>query len=85
MDSKITFTWHGKTYDDFDDMHMDVIRDYFTPTDLVALTSSISGTGETTEVDAHCLLTRDGRAAMVDDFFNRLWNQVANAAINCYI
>ena len=33
MDSKITFTWHGKTYDDFDDMHMDVIRDYFTPTD----------------------------------------------------
>ena len=33
IDSKITFTWHGKEYDDFDDLHMDVIRDYFTPTD----------------------------------------------------
>ena len=63
----------------------DIARRKFTPADLVALASSLSGTGETTEVDAHCLLTRDGRTAMVDDFFNRLWNQVANATINCYI
>jgi putative transposase len=61
----------------------DIARRKFTPADLVALASSLSGTGETTEVDAHCLLTRDGRAAMVDEFFNRLWNQVANATINC--
>lgn len=60
----------------------DVARRKFTPADLVALASSLSGTGETTEDDAHCLLTRDGRTAMVDDFFNRLWNQVANATIN---
>jgi putative transposase len=63
----------------------DVARRKFTPADLVALASSLSGTGETTEVDAHCSLTRDGRAAMVDDLFNRLWNQVANATVNCYI
>ena len=63
----------------------DIARRKFTPADLVALASSLSGTGETTEVDAHCLLTRDGRTAMVDDFFNRLWNQVANATINCYM
>jgi len=63
----------------------DIARRKFTPADLVALASSLSGSGETTEVDAHCLLTRDGRAAMVDDFLNRLWNQVANATINCYI
>ena len=63
----------------------DIARRKFTPADLVALASSLSGTGETTEDDAHCLLTRDGRKAMVDDFFNRLWNQVANATINCYI
>ena len=61
----------------------DIARRKFTPADLVALASSLSGTGETTEYDAHCLLTRDGRAAMVDDFFNRLWNQVTNATINC--
>ena len=60
----------------------DIARRKFTPADLVALASSLSGTGETTEDDAHCLLTRDGRAAMVDGFFNRLWNQVANATIN---
>lgn len=63
----------------------DIARRKFTPADFVALASSLSGTGETTEDDAHCLLTRDGRAAMVDDFFNRLWNQVATATINCYI
>lgn len=61
----------------------DIARRKFTPADFVALASSLSGTGETTEDDAHCLLTRDGRAAMVDDFFNRLWNQVASATINC--
>lgn len=63
----------------------DVARRKFTPADLVALASSLSGTGETTEDDAHCLLTRDGRTAMVDEFFVRLWNQVANATVNCYI
>lgn len=63
----------------------DIARRKFTPADLVALASSLLGTGETTEVDAHCLLTRDGRAAMVDEFFVRLWNQVANATVNCYI
>ena len=63
----------------------DIARRKFTPADLVALASSLSGTGETTEVDAHRLLTRDGRVAMVDDLFNRLWNQVANATVNCYI
>ena len=62
--------------------HTDVARRKFTPADLVALASSLSRTGETTEVDAHRLLTRDGRMAMVDDFFNRLWNQVANATVN---
>ena len=63
----------------------DIARRKFTPADLVALASSLSGSGETTEDDAHCSLTRNDRAVMVDDFFNRLWNQVANAAINCYI
>jgi putative transposase len=63
----------------------DIARRKFTPADLVALASSLSGSGEPTEVDAHCLLTRDGRAAMVDDFFNRLWNQVAIATVNRYI
>jgi putative transposase len=61
----------------------DIARRKFTPADLVALATSLSGCSETTEVDAHCLLTRDGRATMVDEFFNRLWNQVANATINC--
>jgi len=65
--------------------HTDIARRKFTPADLVALASSLSRTGETAEDDAHCSLTRDGRAAMVDDFFNRLWNQVANATVNCYI
>ena len=60
----------------------DIARRKFTPADLVALASSLSRTGETTEVDANCLLTRDGRAAMVDEFFIRLWNQVANATVN---
>lgn len=63
----------------------DIARRKFTPADLVAMATSLSGRGETTEVDAHGLLTRDGRAAMVDGFFNRLWNQVANATVNCYI
>ena len=63
----------------------DIARRKFTPADLVALASSLSGSGETTEDEAHCLLTRDGRAAMVDGFFKRLWNQVANATVNCYI
>ena len=63
----------------------DIARRKFTPADLVALASSLSGTGETTEGDAHCLLTRDGRTAMVDDLFNRLWNQVDNSTINDYI
>jgi hypothetical protein len=63
----------------------DIARRKFTPADLVALASSLSRTGETTEDDAHSLLTRDGRTAMVDDFFVRLWNQVANATVNCYI
>lgn len=63
----------------------DIARRKFTPADLVALAASLSGRGETTEVDAHGLLTRDCRAAMVDGFFNRLWNQVANATVNCHI
>ena len=63
----------------------DIARRKFTPADLVALASSLSGSGETTEVDARGLLTRDGRTASVDDFFNRLWNQVANATIIGYI
>ena len=63
----------------------DIARRKFTPADLVALATSLSGCSETTEVDAHCLLTRDGRTAMVDDFFNRLWNKVANATVNCYV
>ena len=63
----------------------DIARRKFTPADLVALATSLSRCGETTEVDAHGLLTRDGRAAMVDGFFNRLWNQVVNATVNCYI
>lgn len=63
----------------------DIARRKFTPADLVALATSLSGRGETTEVDAHRLLTRNGRAAMVDSFFKDLWNQVANATVNCYI
>lgn len=63
----------------------DIARRKFTPADLVALASSLSGSGESTEVDARGLLTRDGRTASVDDFFNRLWNQVANATVKCYI
>ena len=63
----------------------DIARRKFTPADLVALASSLSGSGETTEEDAYGLLTRDGRKAMVDGFFDRLWNQVANATVNCYI
>ena len=63
----------------------DIARRKFTPADLVALAASLSGRGETTEVDARGLFTRDGRTAMVDGFFNRLWNQVANATVNCYI
>lgn len=63
----------------------DIARRKFTPANLVALASSLSGIGETTEDDAHCLLTRDGRTAMVDDFLNRLWNQVVNTTVNCYI
>jgi hypothetical protein len=63
----------------------DVARRKFTPADLVALASSLLRTGETTEDDAHRLLTRDGRTAMVDDFFCRLWNQVDNSTVNCYI
>ena len=53
------------------------------PADLAALATALSGRSETTEDDAHRLLTRDGRTAMVDDFFIRLWNQVVNATINC--
>lgn len=63
----------------------DIARRKFTPADLVALASSLSGSGESTEVDARGLLTRDGRTASVDGFFNRLWNQVANATIIGYI
>ena len=33
MEATYKFKWHGKEYDDFDDMHMDAIRDFFTPTD----------------------------------------------------
>lgn len=63
----------------------DTARRKFTPADLVALAVSLSGHGETTEVDAPRLLTRDGRTARVDSFFKNLWNQVANATVNCYI
>ena len=70
----------------------DVARRKFTPADLVALATSLSGCGETTEetpqlcgTDAQCILTGDGRAALVDEFFNRLRNHVANATINCYV
>ena len=60
-------------------------RRKFTPADFVALATSLSGCSETTEVDAHRLLTRDDRTAVVDSFFGNLWNQVANATVNCYI
>ncbi len=63
----------------------DIARRKFTPADLVALASSLSGSGESTEVDARGLLTRDGRTASVDGFFNRLRNQVANVTVNRYI
>ena len=63
----------------------DIARRKFTPADLAALAMDLSGHGQLAEVDAHGLLTRDCRAAMVDDFFGRLWNQVANATVNCYI
>ena len=63
----------------------DIARRKFTPADLVALATSLSRDSETTEVEARGLLTRDGRTASVDGFFNRLWNQVANATVNCYI
>lgn len=63
----------------------DIARRKFTPADLVALATSLSRDSETTEDEAHRLLTRDGRTAVVDGFFNRLWNQVANATVNCYI
>ena len=70
----------------------DVARRKFTPADLVALATSLSGCGETTEetpqlcgTDAQCILTVDGRAALVDEFFNRLRNHVANATVNCYV
>ena len=70
----------------------DVARRKFTPADLVALATSLSGRGETTEetphlcgTDAQCILTRDGRAALVDELFNRLRNHVANATLNCYV
>ena len=73
----------------FNELHKrfntDIARRKFTPADLVALATSLSRDSETTEDEAHRLLTRDGRTAVVDDFFNRLWNQVANATINCYI
>ena len=63
----------------------DIARRKFTPADLVALATSLSRDSETTEDEAHRLLTRDDRTAVVDGFFNRLWNQVANATIKCYI
>ena len=63
----------------------DIARRKFTPADLAALAMELSGHGQLAEVDAHGLLTRDCRAAMVDEFFARLWNQVANATVNCYI
>lgn len=59
----------------------DIARRKFTPADLVALATSLSRDSETTEDEAHRLLTRDGRTAVVDGFFNRLWNQVANATV----
>ena len=63
----------------------DIARRKFTPADLAALAASLSGRGETAEDDARGLLTRYCRKAAVDDFFCRLRNQVANAAVNCYI
>ena len=63
----------------------DIARRKFTPADLAALAASLSGRGETAEVDARCLLTRYCRKAAVDDFFCRLRNQVAHATVNCYI
>lgn len=63
----------------------DTARRKFTPADLVALATSLLRCGETTEVDAPCLLTGDGRIARVDSFFKNLWNQVANTTVNCYI
>ena len=50
----------------------DIARRKFTPADLVALATSLSRDSETTEVEARGLLTRDGRTASVDGFFNRL-------------
>lgn len=63
----------------------DIARRKFTPADLVALVASLSRDSETTEDEAHRLLTRDGRMVMVNGFFNRLRNQVANATVKCYI
>ena len=70
----------------------DVARRKFTPADLVALATALSGCGETTEetpqlcgTDAQCIRTSDGRAALVDGFFDRLRNHVANATVNCYV
>ena len=60
----------------------DIARRKFTPADLAALSTDLSVSGQLAEVDAYGLLTRNSRAAMVDDFFNRLWNQVANATVN---
>jgi hypothetical protein len=63
----------------------DIARRKFTPADLAALATDLSARGQLAEVDVHGLLTRNGRAAMVDGFFNCLWNQVAHATVNCYI
>ena len=60
----------------------DIARRKFTPADLAALAASLSGRGETAEVDARGLLTRCCRKAAVDDFFCRLRNQVADATVN---
>lgn len=38
MDSKITFTWRGKEYDDIEDLHMDAITEYFSPTEDIMKT-----------------------------------------------
>lgn len=56
----------------------DVARREFTPVEIVALASRLVPSSETTVDDTQCILTREGRAALVDSLFGSLWNQVVS-------
>lgn len=56
----------------------DVARREFTPVEIVALASRLVPSSETSVDDTQCILTREGRAALVDSLFGNLWNQVAS-------